>query len=477
MAIREILLGENLGGIAQDIGTSVDELLKLNPTITDRDVIQAGASLNIPEPTAPIADSPAIVGSDLAREQFADQVGRVEEEIEGLEEVKPIKEGEQAPLVSISSTNVALRNLGNLANSLITQFQERGGTITPELQQAIDRVSNFEATKTSALAEAKAASDIKDPEALADATQKKEEAEKSERESINDLIADLKATRETFIAGLVPTERETELRRELRTLRTERQLLPLELRKEGISAAGIASRQVGDERVRAIQEGNLLFELGLEQEAREFRTKSIDIQLGFIRDDINLQSKIESQIRKDEQDVIDRARDLSRESLNVLNDILEGDAFGGLAFEDLEGSQADLLKLIEPFPDLTPDLLSRAMKNAKQREILDKATGKAKPVIEGKVIGGIEVSNPTLNVIEGVQSLSELTPSARTQANTELRQLGFFSSTPPDWFRQIAEQEAKQSISPEELNRLWEKERQLIIKTTDTKDSVSTRTP
>ncbi len=45
---RTIVRGETLSGLAQKYGMDVDDLMKANPHITDKNKIYAGASISIP---------------------------------------------------------------------------------------------------------------------------------------------------------------------------------------------------------------------------------------------------------------------------------------------------------------------------------------------------------------------------------------------------------------------------------------------
>ncbi len=277
--------------------------------------------------------------------------------------------------VTLTSSNPAINALVGEVNRMLGAGQEiRPETFTPELRSAIDRINALETDKLSALASAREAAEGQDTGALDEALGKVDETEATQKDLLTQLMEEQRRVRETFIGALVPTERETELGRQLNELRTERQLLPLELRKEGISAEGIRAGQIEDERVRAIQEQNLLFELGLEQEARQFAQASAETQLGFIRDDLDLTFKIEDRLRKEEENIVDRAQKLSANTLNVLSDIVS--QFEGLAWEDMDATtQSAILNLATPFPDLTPELISDALKNAKQQQILSKARG------------------------------------------------------------------------------------------------------
>ncbi|KKM64267.1 hypothetical protein LCGC14_1503080 [marine sediment metagenome] len=323
-------------------------------------------------PTVPVADTPdsgAVITSEPARQQFDTDVERVE-----TAELQ-FASSDTATItptgaITFKSPNVAFQSLVDQTNQLIESTKE-SGAITPETQDKINQVSNFEAEKTQAIADAREAIDKKDATASREATARADEIEAQQKSIVTQLIEEMREARAGFIESLAPTERETELRRSLRTLRTERQLLPLELRQEGISAAGIEARQVGDERVRAIQEGNLLFELGLEQEARQFKTLAAEKQLGFIQDDLDLQFKIEEGIRAEEKNILKEARALRKESLSAMSDIVE--SFEGLAFEDLDAeTQAELLDTAKNF-GIPVNLLSAAMKNAKQQQIFDRS--------------------------------------------------------------------------------------------------------
>ncbi len=296
--------------------------------------------------------------------------------------------------VTLTSSNPAINALVGEVNRMLGAGEEiRPEAFTPELQSAIDRINSLETDKLSALASARDAAEGQDAGALNEALGKVDETEVAQKDFLTQLLEEQRRVRETFISGLVPTERETDLQRQLNTLRTERQLLPLELRKEGISAEGIRAGQIEDERVRAIQEQNLLFELGLEQEAREFTTSVLEKQLSFIRDDLDLTFKIEDRLRKEEENIVDRAQKLSANTLGILSDIVS--QFEGLAWEDMDAdTQAQVLNIIKPFPDLDASLLSDALRNAKQQQILDKALAERKQTLaerrEARLLGDEE---------------------------------------------------------------------------------------
>ena len=278
--------------------------------------------------------------------------------------------------MNVSALNPALQNVGSMVNKLLAEFKTKGGTFNAETESLINRINNFEIQKNLAVSEARTSANKQDVLGTDKSMKDVDTIESDEQDTIKKLLAEHTKTRELLTTSLAPTEQETELKRKLNKLRTERQLLPLELRKEGISAPGIAGRKVEDERVRAIQEQNLLQEIGLEQEARKFKTSVLEKQLSFITDDINLQFKIEDRIKQDAKDILDEARTLRKDSLSAMSDILE--SFEGLAFEDLDAeSQAEVLDIAKQF-DIKPNLLASAMKNSKQQKIFDKSIELAK---------------------------------------------------------------------------------------------------
>lgn len=273
--------------------------------------------------------------------------------------------------ITYKSDNPAFQSLISQTNNLIGEAEKSGVPLTPEANNLLNQINNFQNKKTSAIADARDAADEKDATKLNESIEKAKEADTAAKTALETLLEERRTARESYISALKPTDKEMKLKQDLITLRTERQLLPLELRQEGISAAGIAGRQVEDERVRAIQEQNLLLEIGLEQESRQFAELSAEKQLGFINEDIELQNKIQEKLDKDEKEALDAARDLRKDSLTAMSDILE--SFEGLAWTDLDPqSQADLAEKAKEF-DIPLNLLTSAMKNTKQQQVFENA--------------------------------------------------------------------------------------------------------
>lgn len=437
--------GDNLSKIASQYGTSVQELVRLNPAITNPNLVNVGQMINLPYGQTPKANiplqntlsptgntpqplqntgtipsvmkgsSPAIATSDLARNQFNQNINALtmrEGQLIGPVQEKPIgpalpKNGASeassdvqapvAPPINITSTNTAIQALSKQVNDLVTQFTAKGGVLTPEMQASLNKVNDLEINKTSSLAGARTAAEEKNARALNEAIKGAKTSEAEQKTVLDTLLTSLKTSRQSYINSLAPTDKEQELKKKLIELRTGRQLLPIELRQEGISSAGISGRQGEDERVRAIQESNLLAELGLEQEARQMKTEGAEKQVGFIEQDIELQQKIEEKMAASEAAVLTEARALRKEGITALGDIVE--QLEGLAFEDLDvQTQSEVLEMAKQ-NGISPNLLSAALKNAKQQQIYDRAVAAVK---SAKTSGLTDAQiNSTVNGIAG----------------------------------------------------------------------------
>ena len=360
MAIIRIKQGDTLSGLAQQYKTNIEELMRLNPNIANPNFISAGANLNVPDIQQLISQPILSAGQSAI----------------ATKPIQPTSQPVPIQPISITTSNPALQQLFTSANQLIADYHAKGGKFTPEMAERVRLINEAEIQKMSLTAKARTAADNKDAVVLNESLTAAKTAEKNQQDEIDTLLADLKTARTTFIESIKPTQAESDLRTKLNTLRTERQLLPLELRQEGISVIGIQARQVDDERVRAIQEQNLLLEIGLKQEARQFETAVKEKQISFIKDDIAIQQKIQDRLDQKEKDTLAEARNLRKDALAAMSDILT--SFKGLAWSDLDAeSQVDLMDTSKQF-NIPLNLLTKAMENTKQQQIFENAIKLAK---------------------------------------------------------------------------------------------------
>ncbi len=391
--------GQTLSQIARDSGTTVQDILKLNPSIKNPDVIQAGAQLNLPSSQGAI---------------------------------------------TLKSGNPAMQSLITQANQLI---QKAGNNLSPESRALLESINNSELTKTANIARAREAADTKDSLSLDSALKSVREIEKDQQNNLDLLFEQLKAARTDMLGSSIMTDKEKELQSKLNTLRTERQLLPIELRNEGISAEGIASRQVEDERVRAIQESNLLLELGLEQDARKIKAGIAEKNYSFIKDDIELQNKVIEKLAEQEKQILDSAKNMNKDQLSSLKSIL--DSFEGLEWADLDATTQSQLSELAKNNNIPIELLSSALKNAKQQAIISKE----KKVTPAKV--------DTITVDERKRLYPSLPVSLIGQDEKQvLSQLE--SSNIPQWYREMkrGDQQATPVITQDE----WDTFRKSVIR-------------
>lgn len=75
---------------------------------------------------------------------------------------------------------------------------------------------------------------------------------------------------------------------------------------------------------------------------------------------------------------------------------------------------------------------------------------------------GDKISSDTLNIMDGVASLKDLTPTVRSQVQSELRRAGYYSEEVPDWFIEVIEEQKQQNIRPEILEQEWAEHRQEV---------------
>ena len=66
------------------------------------------------------------------------------------------------------------------------------------------------------------------------------------------------------------------------------------------------------------------------------------------------------------------------------------------------------------------------------------------------------------NIIAGATRLSDLTSTELQEAKTDLRKLGFYNEAPPRWYIKMKNEEAGQTLLPEDVALVWEEYRKEI---------------
>jgi LysM repeat protein len=69
----------------------------------------------------------------------------------------------------------------------------------------------------------------------------------------------------------------------------------------------------------------------------------------------------------------------------------------------------------------------------------------------------------TENILSGASSLSDLSGSEKEKVKADMRELGFYSTNPPQWFIEMLQDQKRQTVSPTVVRTEWEKYRQGFI--------------
>lgn len=78
----------------------------------------------------------------------------------------------------------------------------------------------------------------------------------------------------------------------------------------------------------------------------------------------------------------------------------------------------------------------------------------------GKIdVGGVGISLSAASLINGLQNISDLTPSERQSAVNDLNEIGYASEVPPTWFTTKLEKSRQMSLRPDFVSDEWNKHR------------------
>lgn len=145
---------------------------------------------------------------------------------------------------------------------------------------------------------------------------------------------------------------------------------------------------------------------------------------------------IEAGIRSRGQEVMGAGSGISREELIQLSREGKVTHMGG------------------PLPDFLKDVVAEAKDAGKE----------TKDAVGGGTIGGINVSDITLDVLQGIKTMDTLEETDRAVVESELDQLGFNSDAPPKWFIDASREDG---VSPEEVDSVWNETRNEIMGATE----------
>ena len=317
--------GDTLSKLAAQKGTTVEELMKLNPDIKDPNLIYAGNKLNLP------------ISSPAGQKMLGD------------------------------------------VNAAIS-----GGNLTADQQAGLTSLQDQADTVTTSTAKAKAALEAGDYTSMDSYVEQAKASQAALEKNLADYFTSIKDLRQQQLNLMSPTAREQELNKSLLALRAEADKFALDNEEKKFNeyeaqTQGFAQGRGNEIDIRAgfrnremaAKEKNLLLELGLEQEARKLASGTLEQQLKDFESDFELRGKVDEQINKIEQDVIDRADKLTKDSKDTLSKLM--DSFDGFSFEDLSPDSQKQLTDLATRAGLDINLVKDALKAQKARKVLDQS--------------------------------------------------------------------------------------------------------
>ena len=341
-----------------------------------------------------------------------DELGKKAAETSGVP-YKPV-----SGLLSNISGGPATETIVNDINDTIS-----GGGLSLGQQSGLDELKNKEAQSLMALANARSTSDANNPSQLYFWIKRYDRMKTDYENSLagfTDSIKDLRTKRTELLS---PTAKEQELKTKLKDVRMEAEKFKLQTEKDKFSeyegqTLGFARGRAAEIDIKAsfrnqemaLAEKNLLLDLGLHQDAREFEQKTIQQQLDDFKSDFELRQKIEDKINKSEEDVLEKASQLEKDSQKTLFDIMNE-----LEGVDPNKMSPDNLKALEDLAargNLPFDLVKQALETQNKRKVFEDAlkiaqkeksdiTSEKKLILAGSGLNDVMISN----IEEGVKTI------------------------------------------------------------------------
>lgn len=387
MAVYKVKQGDTLSGIAQQNQTNVSNLQKLNPSITDPNVIYAGSDLNIPEP-------PKIVStSEDARKITSENIGTINSSTN-----LPPPQG----ALQVSDTNKAVQNIIDQTNQILKNVP-----LDEANKATLNAINGISAEENILKSQAKEAEINKDYSGLNDIMTQLKEVQKQRNDALAQFSKDIQPLREKYLSTFTPSVEEQDLQTKIANIRQSTELGAQEQFGRGTPLALSTGRAQAIEQRGAILEKNLLTRLGLVQEARKAQREGLATGISMLQTDFDLQNKVRDSISNEETQILNRANVLSDNARQTLGTIL--DKFKGLDFDELTAeAQSQLLQIAAPL-GIDAGLLRAGMKVAKDQQDFENLT---KTKTRGT--GGLtdyQLAN-TFNAIVGKYNASPLIQAA-----------------------------------------------------------------
>ena len=368
--------GENITMTAPTILSSQNARQQ---AIKDQGVIQNGMASITPSVGGSGGGQGYTVQSGDTLSKIAQQMGTTVDQLTGYRsgdpskifpgEVISIKGGQGgqtvAQPITISTANAAMKSIIDNFNTLITQS---GTQLTPEQKAAVDRLNELETAKNQALAAGQSAMTSNNPSAVNEAATAVKGYEAQIQKELTDFQAKVEPLRKKYLESLLPSAQVQDVQTRLKNLQSTAKQSLLDTKGQPISTPFIAGQTAQQKEQFALEESNLLTELGLAQDAQDALQKAAAGELDFAMQDYELQSKVTEKLMEREESLVQRAREASSDVQSFYANVAKTFAEVKLSPE----SKAELQRMaidVGADPALAADIASSAY----QQTVFDNA--------------------------------------------------------------------------------------------------------
>jgi hypothetical protein len=200
---------------------------------------------------------------------------------------------------------------------------------------------------------------------------------------------DVAPLRQQMAQSLVPGVKEQNLQTQLASLQNQAQQFKMQTEEDKFNeyqgqTLGFAGGRASEIDIRAnfklqrmaLDEANLLSQLGLEQKVREMQGQSAEAQLGYLAEDFNLQQQVQEKITANEDRLFERADKLEADAKSALFDILS--ALEGIDPSQMSPESQKQLEQMSAQAGLPYSIVKDALTVQNQKRVFDEALATAK---------------------------------------------------------------------------------------------------
>lgn len=259
-----------------------------------------------------------------------------------------------------------------------------GGNLTSEQVAGLKQVQGIQDMITTAAAKARLAMESGDYSSMDSYVKQAQAAQQQYTDMLTKYFSDIAPLRQKAADLLTPSAREQALASSLADIRNQEAQFKLQTEEDkfnefGGQTLGFAGGRAAeiDRKAQfklsrmALDENNLLTQLGLEQEARKMQSESIDRQLGYLSDDFDLQQKVQDRLQQMEEDFFTKANELKGDAKSTLGTIL--DNLQGVDPSTLSPDSQKNLEQLAAQAGLPFDLVLQGMQTAYLKSVAENA--------------------------------------------------------------------------------------------------------